>query len=709
MKLTKVNNLFILILTTVLFGCNELELTSKKTVYLNTKIGNVSGGNAIKLFDIATDSRRSKVYVQSILSPQIAVIDANTDQLEKYIDSTISGYHLSYMAVQESTGHLFIADRSSKVLVKMDPASGKVMQTLDLTNIGTPAKIAFLESKNYVLVSFSSKNEVIAFKANTLERLHLGLNSNLGIHGPQGMKIRGDKIYVALSNDGGDYSNVNGELSNSAVAIIDSSDWSVQSISVPYKGALEVAVDQLNGRYFLLNNNRLSMKNSRGEWATKPSNGTEFQDLHYSKKLGLIVITRTGEDSEESEAPYGSIEIRDPETLEVNKSIALGMKSSRMALIGNLEKLYVTNMAQGTVSRINYDQLELGQLQQFKTKLLGKISTIRDSKKVKQIDVGTSIEAFKLHPNGKEAFLINRLGGSSLLHYDYSTDQVTEIKTRNWPSKIELSAEREEVYVFSHFASAVEIFDINSLELKGTIELTSYGMDQGRTDLIPSMTFNSATNKLYISLPEQGKITEVNVKRMKVTYTVSAFTPLKDSGEHESDNHVGTVQLAIDSISGRLFVFYRNTNQIEIRDTFDNMRKRKTIDVSDEVSEETDARFFNGELIRVDSTGRRFFIGPYIYEISGGDIEKKEKLKNVDSVVAWYDDYVIAADIDSDKNVTLKLFEKKSSTRYKKIMSDTVSDMITNAPKFEYSQEKERIFVSYMSRAKLKIYKVKEK
>lgn len=696
-------------MTAVFFGCNQLELSSKKTVYLNTKMGNVSGGNAIKLFDIATDSTRSKVYVQSILSPQIAVIDAKTDQLEKYIDSHISGYHLSYMAVQESTGYLFIADRSSKVLVKMNPASGKVMKTLDLSSIGTPAKIAFLESKDYVLISFSSKSEVIAFKASTLERLNLGLNSTLGIHNPQGIKIRGDKIYVALSNDGGDYSNINGAQTNSAIAIIDSSNWSVQSFSVPYKGALEVAIDQLNSRYFLLNNNRLTMKNSRGEWVTKSSNNTEFQGIHYSKKLGLIVITRTGEDSEESEAPYGSIEIRNPETLEVNKTISLGMKSSRMALIGELEKIYVTNMAQGTVSRINYDQLEIDHLRQFTTKLKGKISTIRNNNNVKQIDVGTSIEAFKLHPNGKEAFLINRLGGSSLLHYDYSTDQVSEIKTRNWPSKIELSAEREEVYVFSHFASAVEIFDINSLELKGTIELTDYEMNQGRTDLIPSMTFNSATNKLYISLPEQGKITEVNVRRMKVTNTVNAFTALKDSGEHESDNHVGTVQLAVDSISGRLFVFYRNTNQVEIRDTLDNMMKKKTINVSNEVSNETDERFFNGELIRVDANGRRFFIGPYIYEISGGDIEKKEKLSNVDSVVAWYDDYVIGADIDSDKNVTLKLFEKKSSTRYKKIMSDTVSDMITNAPKFEYSDEKERLFVSYMSRAKLKIYKVKEK
>ena len=125
---------------------------------MNTKLGNPSGGNSIKLFDVAADNTRKKIYVQSILSPHIAVIDAETEETEKYIDSKIDGYHLAYMTVQESTGHLFIADRSNKKLIKMDPESGKVLNEIDTSaKLAPPPRLLFLQSKNYVLIAFSSK------------------------------------------------------------------------------------------------------------------------------------------------------------------------------------------------------------------------------------------------------------------------------------------------------------------------------------------------------------------------------------------------------------------------------------------------------------------------------------------------------------------------------------------------------------------------
>jgi 6-phosphogluconolactonase (cycloisomerase 2 family) len=707
--MTNFKIIFVLILQLSLMGCDSLELSIDKSVYLNTKIGNPSGGSAIKLFDIVADTKRNKIYVQSILASHIAVIDAETDELEKYIDSKIEGYHLSYMAVQESTGHLFIADRSSKVIVKIDPSSGNVLQTLDLSETGTPAKISFLNSKNYLLVSYSSKNKIIAYRASDLQKISLGLNSSKGINGPQGMKIRNGIIYAALASDGGDYSDVDADESNSGIAIIDSSDWSVEVISIPYKGAAEIAVDATNDRYYTMNSGRISMKSASGSYRTKSSNGIELQAIQYSKKLGLIVVTRTGEDSLENEAPYGSIEIRNPETLEVEKSISLGMKSSKMAVVGELEKIFITNMADASVSRINYSQLDpKNSIINNSTLRFGRLSKSPYTRG-KSIDVGTSIEAFKLHPNGKEAFLINRLGGSSLMHYDYSSDVLTEIQTRNWPAKIELSSSRQEVYVYSHFASSIEVFDINTHELKATIELTTEGLSQGRSDLIPNMALNNATNKLYISLPEQGKIVEVNVKNQTVTQKVNAFSALEDSGDHESDNHVGTVQLAVDSISHRLFIFYRNTNKLEIRDPLNSMELKHSYDVSDKISDDVEDKMFNGDIIKVDTKGRRLFIGQYVYSISGGDIEEQDKLKNIDAVVAWYDDYIIGADIDEDKNVTLKLYEKKSESRYSKVMSDTVGDMITNAPRFEYSEDESRLYVTYMSRAKMKIYDIVEK
>ena len=71
----KIQSKIIQLLSLILFiSCESLELNSYQSVYLNTKLGNPSGGSAIKLFDVAADTQRNKIYVQSILSPHIAEI-----------------------------------------------------------------------------------------------------------------------------------------------------------------------------------------------------------------------------------------------------------------------------------------------------------------------------------------------------------------------------------------------------------------------------------------------------------------------------------------------------------------------------------------------------------------------------------------------------------------------------------------------------------
>ena len=97
-----------------------------------------------------------------------------------------------------------------------------------------------------------------------------------------------------------------------------------------------------------------------------------------------------------------------------------------MSTLANSEKIYISNMAQGEVYRIKYEQLKTTR---YAPALFLKEHQSFLSQNVKSIDAGTSIEDFAVHPNGVEAFLINRLGGSSLLHYNYETKKLTEIET----------------------------------------------------------------------------------------------------------------------------------------------------------------------------------------------------------------------------------------------------------------------------------------
>ena len=260
------------------------------------------------------------------------------------------------MSVQKSTGDIFLIDQVSKKLIKIDYTNG-VKTKDEVLFPTTPTKIIVNNSFNYVFVSFASENLIRVYDASTLSKVKT-LNINDGIYGPQGLKTRNGMVYVALSRDQGPnnyYQNVNGATSNSGMAVINPSNWNVQNFSTPFKGASEVAVDATNKRYWLLSENRLRFFDESGNEESVSSNGVEYKMIHYSKYLGkLVLLTRDGGDSESKAAPFGTLELRDPETLSLTKKITTGMKPSRMDIDGGLQK-YSINMAEGTVSIASYD------------------------------------------------------------------------------------------------------------------------------------------------------------------------------------------------------------------------------------------------------------------------------------------------------------------------------------------------------------------
>ena len=97
-------------------------------------------------------------------------------------------------------------------------------------------------------------------------------------------------VYVALSRDQGSnnyYQNVNGASSNSGMAIIDPSDWSIQNFSTPYKGSIRGRCRCNESKIvWLLSENRLRFFDESGNEESVSSNGVEYKMIHYSKYLG---------------------------------------------------------------------------------------------------------------------------------------------------------------------------------------------------------------------------------------------------------------------------------------------------------------------------------------------------------------------------------------------------------------------------------------
>ncbi|MBT6325396.1 MAG: hypothetical protein HOJ35_05465 [Bdellovibrionales bacterium] len=767
------NLIFLISYLLILASCKDThELSTLNTVYLNTKIGNASGGNAVKLFDIAADTVNNKIYIQSIVAPHVAVIDADSGELEKYIDTEIDGYHLSRMAVHTSSGNLFIADETSQKLIKIDTTNNT--KTNDEFNFkeeygssANPGRIAVHNGEGLVIVSLCNQNKLVFIDVSTMKAEKV-LDVDDGIYCPKGIKVRNEKIYVALSRDRAE--NYEGDSGNSAVAIIDPSDWSVNHFSVPYKGAEEIAVDAANGRYWLLSSNRLRFVDEEGNTDQYTTSGEEFRNINYSKAMdSLILLTRDGADSDCFEGAFGSVELFNPADIsEPTTKYKVGMKSNSMALIGNLQKIYVSNMGDGTVSVVDYSEF-ISSDESNTRELDGKIlnprrnvgtaelvadytnislmdsvipeinnkkttydefiinstnlnGTIIDSfidyctlefaantfkPATQTIDVGTSIEDMVAHPDGNKVYTVNRLGGNQVLVYDNSNNKVTEINVSNWPTRMVLDESRRELYIYSHFASAVDIINIDDDVLTASIDLTKSGVAQSRTHFIPEIAYDSGRQSLYISIPEQGLIVEVNTSSQSVTQVLDVFDPISDEDDHgDSSTNVGRVQLAVDGYSSKLFVFYRDEKILHVLDPFNNLSIKQEIDLGDK---EDLTGSFGTEVLTMDTKYRRLFVGPHVYTVTGGTLTDQDtKIKHIEKVIGVQDDYLIGVSEDNNE-VTVYAYEIKSDTNYDKIMSDTVSDMKVLPPRFSVDEVNEHLYVGYMERAKLIIYNLKEK
>ena len=111
----------------------------------------------------------------------------------------------------------------------------------------------------------------------------------------------------------------------------------------------------------------------------------------------------------------------------------------------------------------------------------------------------------------------------------------------------------------------------------------------------------------------------------------------------------------------------------------------------------------------INSIGRTLFLGNNVFEIKGKSINYLGDISKIQKVIGVSGDYLLGVKIDSTNTITLYGYEIKSSSNYSKVMKDNVSSMITVPPKFKYDSVKDHLYVGYMARAKLNIYKLEEK
>lgn len=249
--------------------------------------------------------------------------------------------------------------------------------------------------------------------------------------------------------------------------------------------------------------------------------GYSYQDTGYPFRAGYL---------QKENAAYGVIEVRNTSGRLVDQ-ILHGPDALFFGIDMEKGKLYATNTGDASISVFDLTDRR---------------------KKIKDIDVGTSVDEIIVNKETGGIYIRNRLGGSTVYYYDSKSGHLRTIPNENtagvngigmWPTQI--IYDRDRLYVLSHYGGRIDIIDTASHQLTGRIDLDL--SLKPRMDCISTMAMDRRDRMLYAAFPELGEIAVVDAATLKQIKTLKV----------KSFNRGGAARivLEVDEKLKKLFVY----------------------------------------------------------------------------------------------------------------------------------------------------------
>lgn len=302
---------------------------------------------------------------------------------------------------------------------------------------------------------------------------------------------------------------------------------------------------------------------------------------------------------QDDNAAYGVIEVRDGAKNLVDK-----IKHGPDALYFDIDevtgKLYATNTGDGSISVFDLKN---------------------QNRKIKDIDVGSSVDELLFNNDSGGLVIRNRLGGSVIYILEKSGG-IRVVPNENqasggigvWPTQIILNEGK--LYVLSHYAGGIDIVDIASGAVTNRVQLDL--SRKPRTDAISTMTLDRTRKIIYAAFPELGEIAVVDVASLKPVKTIKlANFDLEKTGP-------GRIVLAVDEIQNRLFVYMSDEHRLVAYSGPASFTAERTIYVDAGKAE---------RLMTPNSEKGLLYLGNLIYDSS--TLEKKGEFEKGKRVVAF--------------------------------------------------------------------------
>ena len=645
---------------------------------LQQNMGYPSGGNALKVFEVAINNKTKRAYVHSIISSSIAEVDYENKKLLRYLESGLSGFHISYMGCDEVNNSLLIIDQLSKQLLKINVASNTIDTKAALSF--SPSQIAVESSLGIFAISSASSNLINIYQTKDLKLLK-SLSTADKVYGPMGLLWRDGYLYAIQGRAQKDTYAGSDSSTSSSVLMIDPSTYATTMTSVPYKGSSQGDVNLDGQQFFALSTTRIRQGSFQSsEYKSLSIASAENTMAFFNQPLQKVfILSRDGQNNDVTQAPFGNLAQYSATGLAKEKDIMLGMKPSRGAMTDDGRYFLTPNMAEGTLSVLDFEQ----------------------DNKLSTVDLGSSLELVEVHPDGKKVYAISRLGGNAMYIYDQS--RPTVIKTINlepWPVAAQVDESSHRLYIYSHYHSTIEIFDMDADAKIGDIDLKSIGAVRSVSHFLSDLQINSFTHKAYVAIPEQGLIVEADLQTQQVTQKKVVFPAISEATETDDTEEVGFAQLATSGDDGMVFLYLRNDHKLQVLNSNAQFAVEQEITFS---STDFSSNFFESKLLFFDTTTSNLFVGPKVYHWSGSALTSVTELAGTSKVFGSKNGVIFSVTKNASGKIEV-LAHKLTDSLYVLKLQQSIDESFTLAPRVVLWPKGDQIGLGFMESTKLPIY-----
>ena len=634
--------------------------------------------NVLKLFSAAADPQRNLVYVDGIMTPDIAILDGSTEQWIGTVASGMSGSNaLKYLHLDPAANYLYIIDATNNELRRIDLNSGEIAGPVKVRS--GMGQAAVDTRRGWIYLPARESPYFSAYDGKTLQVVYTTDSMGEGAGWP---------IYDA-QNDAVFVLDIAATGAQRSIYRLDPQNGQVME-TIGYNAAGqqrsgEFAYDPASGRFFFVAGQRILVLGRDGSTQLEiplPLQQYELQSMLFDPLHDrLAVLLEHRPQDGEVASVGGHLLVYDVSNLHPGELVSefdYGNKPHRLTLNEANGHIYTPNGDASIVWSIDTDSYS----------------------GATALRLGDSVEQVVLANGGANIYVNSRLGGSYVASYNADTGAFSTFTSGDWPIPMQSDASGQHLIVLNAWDSTLSVFAAGAeTTLLRTIPL---GLPRGTTDRLPELAIDTTHHLAFAAYPEFGKIAVVDWQNGQAV----AILEIQGYPAGDEGGGPGEMQVAVDEASNRLFVLW-NTRQARLQ-TYQIDNHYALVNEYDlnNLDWGKIRMSVSGEALFVDAGMGRLFAGPYEFDLAtvqptGRSLPQGQRIFAIDPQTDTY--WARGAEAGPQgRNYVAVLERGRLAVKF----VETFDAATTTKPSFALDPVRRLLYIGYLTAAEVKVYAI---